>query len=96
MVAHDGTAVPVVADAGIGWIRPTDRGLYVRPGGCHIDPVRPVDRAVVTRGHADHAPPDNRHVLATPETLAIMRARDGDRAGGTLQPLAPGGTVAAR
>jgi putative mRNA 3-end processing factor len=39
----------------------------------------------VTHGHGDHARPGNRHVLATPETIAIMRQRYGDDAGGALQ-----------
>lgn len=73
------------------WIRPAPPaeggGLAVLPGGFHIDPIRPVDRAVVTHGHADHARPGNARVLATPETLAIMRARYGDAAGGSLHPL---------
>jgi len=62
-------------------------GLWVEPGGFHVDPVRPVDRAVITHGHADHARPGHAHVLATPGTLAIMRTRLGDQAGGGLQPL---------
>jgi putative mRNA 3-end processing factor len=69
------------------WMRPTPAGLYVEPGDFYIDPARPVARAVVTHGHSDHARPDNAHVLATPPTLAIMRARMGERAGATLQEL---------
>ena len=53
-------------------------GLYCKPGGFHIDPVRPVDRAVITHGHSDHARPGHRAVLATQETLDIMRLRYGD------------------
>ncbi|WP_441724116.1 ligase-associated DNA damage response exonuclease [Inquilinus sp. 2KB_23] len=67
-------------------------GLFVVPGGFHVDPMRPVPRALVTHGHSDHARPDNAAVLATAETLAIMRARYGDAAGGTLQPAALGET----
>jgi putative mRNA 3-end processing factor len=67
------------------WIRPTPQGLYVEPGDFHIDPARPVARAVITHAHADHARPGNAAVLATAGTLAIMRARYGDSAGGTLQ-----------
>ena len=69
------------------WIKVRPEGLYVEPGGFHIDPVRPVERAIVTHGHSDHARPGNRHVLATPATLAIMRQRIGEGAGGSLQPL---------
>src|SRR5271155_1105489 len=70
------------------WIRTTTAGLYCEPGGFHIDPLQPVPRAVVTHGHGDHARPSNERVLATAATLAIMRARYGDAAGGALQPLA--------
>jgi putative mRNA 3-end processing factor len=75
------------------WIRPTPQGLYVEPGDFFIDPVRPAARAVVTHGHGDHARPGNAAVLATAETLAIMRARYGDGAGGRLQTLAYGETL---
>lgn len=73
------------------WVSPCppDRGggLWVEPGGFHVDPTRPVDRAVITHGHSDHARPGHDKVLATPGTLAIMRARLGDGAGATQQPL---------
>ncbi|HEY0265470.1 MAG TPA: ligase-associated DNA damage response exonuclease [Rhizomicrobium sp.] len=58
-------------------LRQTPEGLYCPPGDFHIDPVRPVPRAVITHGHADHARSDHGAVLATPETLAIMAARYG-------------------
>lgn len=74
------------------WLKVTERGLYCVPGGFYVDPHRPVERAVVTHGHADHARPGNRAVLATPETLAIMQRRYGDEAGDTLEPLAYGET----
>jgi putative mRNA 3-end processing factor len=49
-----------------------------------------VARAVITHGHGDHARPGNEGVLATPDTLAIMRQRYGEAASGGLQPLAYG------
>jgi putative mRNA 3-end processing factor len=67
------------------WLRSTPAGLYCEPGDFYIDPVEPVARAVITHGHGDHARPANGAVLATAETLAIMRQRFGDNAGGTLQ-----------
>lgn len=67
------------------WLRVTPSGLYCAPGDFFVDPTQPVDRAVITHGHSDHARPNNRHVLATRETLAIMRQRYGDDAGGALQ-----------
>jgi len=74
------------------WIRVQPEGLLVVPGGFHVDPMRPVERALVTHGHSDHARPNNRAVLATAETLAIMRARYGAEAGRSLQPAALGET----
>ncbi len=64
-----------MADALEDWLRPTPAGLWCEPGGFHVDPVRAVARAVVTHGHADHARPGHKAVLATPETLAIMALR---------------------
>ena len=80
--------MPIGAPRPETWIRTTAAGLYCEPGGFFIDPLRPVPRAVVTHGHGDHARPGNERVLATAATIAIMRARHGEAAGGVLQPLA--------
>ncbi|HUO97582.1 MAG TPA: ligase-associated DNA damage response exonuclease [Rhizomicrobium sp.] len=72
---------------------PTPAGLYCAPGKFHIDPVRPVDRAVITHGHSDHARSGHGAVLATPETLAIMQARHGEGFAGTTQGLRYGETI---
>ncbi|HKM73025.1 MAG TPA: ligase-associated DNA damage response exonuclease [Stellaceae bacterium] len=77
------------------WIRTSSAGLYCEPGDFHIDPIHAVPRAVITHGHGDHARSGNERVLATPGTIAMMRARYGEAAGGSLQPLAYGETVAA-
>ncbi len=55
----------------------TPHGLYAPAADIHIDPLRPVARALVTHGHADHARAGHGAVLATAETLAIMAARYG-------------------
>ncbi len=70
------------------WLRSLPQGLYCEPGGFFIDPLRAVDRAVITHAHSDHARPGHRHVLASRETLALMRARMGaERAGDVQQAL---------
>jgi putative mRNA 3-end processing factor len=79
--------MPIAAPRPETWIRTTPAGLYCEPGGFHIDPLQPVPCAVVSHGHSDHARPGSERVLATPATIAIMRSRHGEAAGGVLQPL---------
>jgi putative mRNA 3-end processing factor len=75
------------------WIEIKREGVLCRPGNLHIDPVQPVADAIVTHGHADHARSGHGRVFATPETLAIMRARYGDDHARTERPLSYGETV---
>lgn len=56
----------------------TDRGIFCPAGGFYIDPWRPVDRALITHGHSDHARPGHRHYLATVQALPVIRHRLGD------------------
>jgi putative mRNA 3-end processing factor len=75
-------------------LRPTEAGLYCPPGDFYIDPVRPVPRALVTHGHADHARPGSEKVLATRQTLAIMALRYGEEFCLERQEAALGETLA--
>ena len=59
-------------------LKPTPAGLCCQRGGFHIDPVRPVDKALITHGHSDHARAGHGAVLATQETLDMMRLRYGE------------------
>jgi putative mRNA 3-end processing factor len=63
------------------WLKITPAGLHCLAGDFMIDPVLPASRALITHGHADHARPGNGAVLATRETLAIMKSRFGEDAG---------------
>lgn len=72
---------------------PRPDGLYCPPGDFYIDPVRPVERAVITHGHADHARAGHGAVLATPQTLAIMATRYGEDFTAQRQPLDYGQSV---
>ena len=72
---------------------PTPSGLYCPPADIHIDPVRPVARALITHGHSDHARAGHGAVLATRETLAIMALRYGEGFAGSQQAVAPGEVV---
>lgn len=65
-------------------------GLYCPAGDFHIDPWRPVPRAVITHAHADHARRGHGAYLAHAHSAGVLRARLGDI---TLQPLAYGEAV---
>jgi putative mRNA 3-end processing factor len=65
-------------------------GLYCPPGDFYIDPWRPVDRAVITHAHGDHARAGNAHYLAAAPSEGVLRARLGDI---TLQTLAYGESI---
>ncbi len=64
---------------------PNPAGLCCKRGGFHIDPVHPVEKAVITHGHSDHARAGHGAVLATRETLDLMRLRYGAGFAGTTQ-----------
>lgn len=72
------------------WLTVDEKGLYCKPGGFYVDPHGPVDRAVITHGHSDHARAGNDRVLATKETLAVMRARLGQAGRSATQEAAYG------
>jgi putative mRNA 3-end processing factor len=72
---------------------PSPKGLYCPPGHFHIDPVVPVDRALITHGHSDHARAGHGAVLATRETLDIMAVRYGADFAGSTQAAGFGETV---
>ncbi len=66
----------------------TEEGLLCRAGGFYIDPWRPVERAVITHAHSDHAHADSEHYLAATPGLGILRLRIG--ASADIQGLAYG------
>lgn len=72
---------------------PRPEGLYCPPADVYIDPMRPVDRALITHGHSDHARAGHGAVLATAETLAIMAVRCGPRHAGSTQAVGLGEAI---
>jgi putative mRNA 3-end processing factor len=58
-------------------LQTTDAGLYCPQGNFHIDPWRPVERAVITHAHADHARPGSAAYLAATPGQHLMRTRLG-------------------
>ena len=72
---------------------PTPSGVCCKRGGFHIDPTRPVERALITHAHSDHARAGHGAVLATQETLDLMRLRYGENFAGTTQAIRYGESV---
>jgi len=61
-------------------IAPTARGLYCAEGDFYIDPWRPVDRAIITHAHGDHAQPGSRAYLAARCGVPVLQTRLGPEA----------------
>jgi putative mRNA 3-end processing factor len=57
--------------------RTTDHGLYCEAGGFHVDPWLPVDRALITHAHGDHARWGSRSYLAARAGERVLRTRLG-------------------
>ena len=55
----------------------TPAGLYCPPGDFHIDPWRPVEQAVITHAHADHARRGSARYLCSQRGAGVLRARLG-------------------
>lgn len=53
-------------------------GLYCVPGQFYIDPWRPVEHAVITHAHADHARTGHGHYLSAKAGVNVLRSRLGD------------------
>ncbi|HMK03115.1 MAG TPA: ligase-associated DNA damage response exonuclease [Ferruginibacter sp.] len=56
----------------------TDKGLYCPQGKFYVDPWKPVERAVITHAHSDHARWGSRYYLCHHFTKPILQLRLGD------------------
>ena len=56
----------------------TNRGLFCSQGNFYIDPWQPVDHALITHGHSDHARAGSRNYLCHPHTKPVLQLRLGD------------------
>jgi putative mRNA 3-end processing factor len=74
-------------------LAPTPSGVCCKLGSFHIDPTRPVERALITHAHSDHARARHGAVLATQETLDLMRLRYGEGFAGETQAIRYGESV---
>ena len=64
-----------------------DRNLRIQPIGVYVDPTGPRERAIITHGHGDHARRGHGAVLASPDTIAVMKTRYGEDCAGSFQAL---------
>ena len=53
------------------------RGIYCPPADIYIDPWKPVDRAIITHGHADHSRSGHKYYLSTHTAAPVIRYRLG-------------------
>lgn len=56
----------------------TDKGLYCSAGNFYIDPWRPVDYALITHAHSDHARWGSKNYLCHEYTKPLLQLRLGD------------------
>lgn len=56
----------------------SDCGFYCREGGFYIDPWRPVDRAIITHAHSDHARWGSKYYLCHHHTKPLLQLRLGN------------------
>lgn len=80
-------------------VRRPEGGYYCRYGGFFIDPKYPVDTALVSHAHGDHATPGHQRVYGTAATIAFMKHRfkrqnpDGFREVGFRETFSVGGVA---
>jgi putative mRNA 3-end processing factor len=56
----------------------SDKGLYCSQGGFYIDPWKPVEKAIITHAHSDHARPGAQSYLCHHDSKPLLQLRLGD------------------
>lgn len=75
-------------------VKLTDAGLYCEAGDFYIDPWRPVQRAVITHAHSDHARAGNGSYLTAAAGERLLKARlDTDSTVATVETVEYGETI---
>ena len=67
--------------------------LFIKALNAYIDPIKPVDKALITHAHTDHAKPNHGLVLATDHTINIMKIRYGPNCAKNFQSIRFGETL---
>jgi putative mRNA 3-end processing factor len=55
----------------------SDKGLYCPAGKFYIDPWQPVEKAIITHAHSDHAKAGHKHYLCHPASKPLLQWRLG-------------------
>jgi putative mRNA 3-end processing factor len=53
----------------------TDRGIFCERAGVYLDPWKPVEKAIISHGHSDHAYPGHKYYLSTSLALPVIKHR---------------------
>lgn len=56
----------------------TKKGIYCKPAGIYLDPWRPVDKALITHGHADHSRWGHQKYITQSDNVPIIKHRLGE------------------
>lgn len=56
----------------------TDKGIYCKQANVYLDPWRPVDKAIISHGHADHSYAGHRKYITHHTNVPIVKHRLGD------------------
>ena len=59
----------------MGLLEFTDRGIYCPQANVYLDPWKPVDSALITHGHSDHARFGHKNYLCVESSVPIIRHR---------------------
>ena len=63
---------------GKGLLSFTQNGIYCEKAGVYIDPWRPVEKAIITHGHADHSRWGNKEYISHHHSVPIIKNRLGE------------------
>lgn len=55
-----------------------DKGIYCEPAGVYLDPWKPVDKAIITHGHADHSRWGHKQYITHHSNVPIIKHRLGE------------------
>ena len=70
-----------------------DKGIYCSRASVYIDPWKPVDKALITHGHSDHARYGHKHYMAVESAVPVIKYRLGSEISIQSQPFGKSVTI---